>query len=241
MRNLFLILLFALAACNNESNTETSETNKTSESVDSLRVHRDSATHLPTDSSGQIIYSYVDLDSGITKITLPEMTITIDSFIYNKGTTQGRQVDSMFIVMEPGEMIEGKKIMITSNITGLSVEQQYETSITISNEGPHCDLKNWKHYYSGWTALNRSGQNSFVVDDYNMNERKKFISINIDELKEKVRVQCGEFWKTLIRNIKTPNDHPASVAISRYFLKITGVQQGKPVSRILVFESPMGD
>ena len=35
----------------------------------------------------------------------------------------------------------------------ISVDMYFETSLSISNEGPHLDLVDWLHYKSPWTPL----------------------------------------------------------------------------------------
>jgi len=43
----------------------------------------------------------------------------------------------------------------------------------------------------------------------------------MDELKQKVKEQCGEEWFKLLTKVKSPSEYPSGVGISRYFLKIT--------------------
>ena len=44
---------------------------------------------------------------------------------------------------------DGSPMQVTSpTLKNLKVEERIETSITVMNEGPHCDLTHWKHYNS---------------------------------------------------------------------------------------------
>jgi len=40
----------------------------------------------------------------------------------------------------------------------IKLYQSFENSITIINEGPHCDLVKWKHYNSEWKELKTKKQ-----------------------------------------------------------------------------------
>ena len=64
------------------------------------------------------------------------------------------QKDTVYLYSELGETIEGQTISIsTEQLINLTIEQRYETSVTIMGEGPHCDLIDWKHYDSEWKTL----------------------------------------------------------------------------------------
>ena len=110
------------------------------------------------------------------------------------------------------------------------------------NEGPHCDLTEWKHYYSEWKKLNYNvEENSFISDSYKRKDWEKFISVSVNELKKAVEKECGGNWSDLIEDIKSVNEYPCGVSMSRIFLKILLTDENDLVSeRIISFEIPMG-
>ena len=182
---------------------------------------------------------------NITHIRFKEFSFAIQSLtIYDEDNEldqiQNNQVE---IYAEVGETIEGQLISISSALlTGFTVEQRYETSITIMDEGPHCDLTEWKHFYSEWKQLKTNKSGHFVCESYTENESKKFPKISMDDLREIAAENCGESWSELLENVKKPTEYPSAVGISRYFLRITGKRKdnGQTVTKMIIIETPMG-
>jgi len=180
-----------------------------------------------------------------TNVHFEELTVTIGGFTGNNIEPESSKInkDTAYLYSELGSTIEGQLLVVLSdNLSQVKVEQSYETSVTISKEGPHCDLLNWKHYYSEWKTLNPNENGAFICEIYNQEDNEKFPKIEISNLQQEVRKQCGEDWQLLINDIKSPTEYPSSVSISRYFLKVTGIRKdnGQLISKIIVIESPMG-
>ncbi|WP_339657531.1 SH3 domain-containing protein [uncultured Maribacter sp.] len=153
------------------------------------------------------------------------------------------QNDTAKVYVELGETPEGKKIKIQqSKFKKVEVFQRHENSITIMNEGPHCDLTEWKHYYSDWKKLDFDlTSNTFVSDSYERKDWEKFIEIDINEFKKAVEEECGGYWTELIKDIKTVNEYPSGVSISRIFFKILFTDEnGSVIEKTIEFEIPMG-
>lgn len=194
------------------------------------------------DNSRPIIEQESD---SITKIKFPELTLTIRKLvIWNEEQELNKaQKDTVNFYLELGETIEGQLLSISTNeLTDIQVEQRYETSVTIMNEGPHCDLIDWKHYYSDWIQLKKNNKGLFVCDSYEESDWEKFPKIDIEELKEAVKTHCSEHWYDLVKNIKSPTEYPSGVGISRYFLRVTGKQKDneQKVIKLIILETPMG-
>ncbi|HAK31782.1 MAG TPA: hypothetical protein DCO90_21680, partial [Sphingobacterium sp.] len=85
-----------------------------------------------------------------TSIKFNEFVVSIQGMaIFDPERMDRLQRDTVEIEAEVGESIEGTYISILSDqVRDLKVEQRYETSVTIMNEGPHCDLTEWKHFNS---------------------------------------------------------------------------------------------
>ena len=180
-----------------------------------------------------------------TNIHFEELTVTIGGFTGNFIEHELSKInkDTAYLFSELGSTIEGQLLVVLSeNLSQVKVEQSYETSVTISKEGPHCDLLNWKHYYSEWKALITNENGAFICEIYTQEDNEKFPKIEISNLQQEVRKLCGEDWQLLINDIKSPTEYPSSVSISRYFLKVTGLRKdnGQLISKIIVIESPMG-
>lgn len=153
------------------------------------------------------------------------------------------QNDTAKVYLEFGETPEGKKIKIKqSKFKKIQVFQRYENSVTIMNEGPHCDLTEWKHYYSDWKKLDFDlKENTFVSDSYEREDSEKFIEVDINELKKAVENECGGYWPEHIKNLKKVNEYPSGVSMSRIFLKILLTDKNDSViEKIIEFEIPMG-
>ncbi|MBK5719705.1 hypothetical protein JGH11_02340 [Dysgonomonas sp. Marseille-P4677] len=181
----------------------------------------------------------------LLKIKFSEVTVSFPKSIIllneEEPIIEAYQSDSIHIIIEMGETIEGQLIeIITDNLNNMKIEQCYETSITVMNEGPHCDLTNWRHYLSNWIELNKNTNNQFICYTYEDNEKEIFPEIDIEELKDAVLVHCGEKWHELIKEKSNPKEYPFGVGISRYYLKITGYNEKEFVSKIIILENPMG-
>ena len=159
---------------------------------------------------------------------------------------QSKLLDRTFLAdsevdIELGESLEGSTIkVVNSQLSNINMEMRFETSITIMNEGPHCDLVNWKHYTSDWSELSSEGTNIFKAASYSTKDWERFPEVTVDEILEAVKQECSG-WEEHARTIKSPNDYPSAVGVSRYFLRISGTDKtGKQVTRTLTFNVPMG-
>jgi hypothetical protein len=179
-----------------------------------------------------------------TKIKFNELVIVVNGMaIFDAEKMERIQKDTAEIEAEVGETIEGRTISISSEqLIGLNIEQRYETSVTIMNEGPHCDLIDWKHFNSGWNSLKQNSSGQFVGDKYTEQDYTIFPEVSMDELKQTVKELCGEDWFKLLEKTNSPLEYPCTVNISRYFLRITGKRKdnGQKVTKLIIIKTPMG-
>ncbi len=233
------LTVFAAFSCNNETFRKTTQTDSVGTSDNKVAdqvVFQDSTfvSNKSSDDADTIIY-----------IKFPELTLSINRLVIwdEEKKLNQLQNDTVSIIAELGETIEGQEISIaTKELTDILIEQRYETSVAISNEGPHCDLTDWKHYYSDWKSLKQSSDGKFIGITYDLEANQRFPKVPISELKESVKKQCGEEWYQLVKNIKSPHEDPSSVGISRYYLNVTGKQKttGKTIKKTIIIELPMG-
>ena len=233
------ILTFTtLCSCNNASTNKTVATQN--DSIVSNIVN------IPNQTSNEATFTNDEEEvDSITTLKFDELSVSINRLIIYDEDKKIDQIqkDTVEIYAELGETIEGQLISISSDqLTGLTVEQRYETSVTIMNEGPHCDLTDWKHFYSDWTRLKANNTGQFICDKYPEKECEKFPKISIDDLKQKVKDQCGDEWLKLVEKVKTPTEYPSGVGISRYYLKVIGQRKdnGQTVTKFIIIETPMG-
>lgn len=142
-----------------------------------------------------------------------------------------------------GSRTEGKKVKVKhTKFKKIEVFQRYENSVTIMNQGPHCDLRQWKHYYSDWKKLNyNTKENTFITAIYKDADSEKFIPVNINDLKSAVKKKCGKYWSKLIKNIRNVNEYPSAVTMSKIYLKIVLTDKnGRITQKMVEFIIPMG-
>jgi len=156
-------------------------------------------------------------DNSTTTIKFKEITLKIIKFIaYDEENKLSKiQKDTVIIIADLGEIIEKQNIKIETTI--LENEQSYETSITIMDEGPHCDLTEWKHYTSDWKPLDQINS-QYVCLSYSEKETEKFPQTTLEELKAEVKSKCGDKWAKHIENVTSLTEYPCGIGISRYFL-----------------------
>ena len=132
--------------------------------------------------------------------------------------------------LELGDSVEGALVDVLSRSSKISfhVQVQYETSVSISNEGPHLDLVDWKHHTSEWRDLQPVGTTRFRIPGFSQEERSRFPRVSAMELKEAVRAAGGDGWLELVRSVTSVHDAPASVDISLIRLRVTEVSGGGP-------------
>jgi len=152
--------------------------------------------------------------------------------------------DILSFRLDLDESIEDKTIRIKHHkeFRSIKIFQKHENSIAITDEGSHCDLINWQHYYSSWKPLKAvSNHRKFKAKKYSDIDTKKFIEIDIEDLKTMVNETCGEAWSTAIKNVQTIKDYPVSITLSKVFLRIVMTDiDGLITEKIIIFEVPMG-
>ena len=154
--------------------------------------------------------------------------------------TPGRIV----VDLELGESIEGQEIVLRprpGSSAEFMVEQRVETSLTVMAEGPHLDLRDWKHYYSPWRRLASAGDNRFRIHPVSEVESAKFPEVSPAEIRAAVRRAGGVEWAKMVRDIKGPRDYPSGVSVSKISLRVSVREGGKwRVINTLDFIVPMG-
>lgn len=184
-------------------------------------------------------------NKSITTLNFNTFTITLNRQYQSNQLLTFDHIasDTIEIYTELGQNIEDQIITFKNkDLTLFTIEQGYETSISIMNEGAHCDLITWKHGHSEWKTLQKNQSDEFLCISYTENEKKLFPKISINELKQHVKANCGMEWFNRINTINSINDYPLTVNISKYFLRISELDPlgRKKKTTLISIENPMG-
>lgn len=150
--------------------------------------------------------------------------------------------DTVSVDVELGDTPEGKTLLLKNkNYKRVSIFQRFENSISITNEGPHCDLTEWKHFYSNWEPIEQINRGTYKTLSYNETDWSKFINFSMEELKQEILDYCGSDWIKHVNDVKSIKDYPISVSTSRIFLKILITDSDDNITeKIIEFKIPMG-
>lgn len=144
-----------------------------------------------------------------------------------------------------GENVDNQEV--TLNFPDNSVEyrmfQRYRTSMSISNEGPHLDLINWRHFDSPWSRLHSVSPRRFRTLRSEQMESFKFPLTTKSQILKEVRRHVGDNspYLEVVKTCRGPNDGACLVAISSIYLRIQKRIRGRWIEIGLVeFRLPMG-
>jgi hypothetical protein len=134
-----------------------------------------------------------------------------------KGTT--------FIDLDLGESIDGQKVVLSfaGDSTLYRVFQRYRTSMSISAEGPHLDLIDWRHFDSPWIPLKSLDSRSFQMLRSDQMDQSRFPPTTRAEIVQEVKGQVGKEWPQMVEIAKDcdgPNEGECRVMISSIYLRI---------------------
>lgn len=236
----FVFVIIVSLSCNNQKQVENPSAQLKVENIDSSFNSMFTSNDLNKDDVK------AENQDTITVFEFKDLKVSVNRLVtYEEDSIKSKSIssDTVYFSIDIEESIEGQKILLeSSTLENLKAEMSYQTSVSIQNEGPHCDLTNWKHYSSPLKELVKISQNEFLTNKIEEKDRLKFVNISIAELKSEVKKECGEDWYNLVQKVKTPNDYPSSVTISRYILRLSGTEKknGKTIVKIIIIESPMG-
>jgi hypothetical protein len=150
------------------------------------------------------------------------------------------------IDLDLGEDIDNQEVTLKfpGNSAEYRVFQRYRTSMSISAEGPHLDLVDWRHFDSSWTPLLALDAKRFRTLKSDQMEDSRFPSTTKSEILKEVRRRVGKDWPDLLELVKGcrgPNDGACLVMISSIYLRIQKQVRGRWIDIGLVeVRIPMG-
>lgn len=121
------------------------------------------------------------------------------------------------------------------------IEQQFETSFQVSDEGPHFDLRDWKHYRSRWRELKSMGGSMFLTRKISEAESQRFPNVTMQEIYRAVLSGVDTRWANMAQTCRTLTSDPCGVGVSTISFRISVKEKGrwKIINRIN-FAIPMG-
>lgn len=135
-------------------------------------------------------------------------------------------------------------------LPALKMQQQFETSMSISDEGPHLDLTNWKHGVSPWQDLSEEANLTFRSKPLLMADAA-FPEYKTEELVKAVKAEVARWqteadeksarWIELAKNCGKKDDYACMEAISQVRFRLLAQIDGEWTELYrVVFDVPMG-
>ena len=149
------------------------------------------------------------------------------------------------IDLDLGESIENQLILLHPlpyQMQEYMIEQQFETSMAIGDEGPHYDMTHWKHYTSPWREIRSVARNRFLTSRLSESDNIRFPKVTSAQIVEAFRKDgADKRWLNLARTCSGPNSGPCYISVSRISLRISVKENDRwqPV-HTLDFTIPMG-
>lgn len=157
------------------------------------------------------------------------------------------------LALELGDELEGTILSLSTTASPDThrVSLQFETSMAISDEGPHIDLLDWKHCVSDWKYVSRiQGGNSYRLPGPSEAEASCFPAVTAQEIEVAVlaELQGDSFdearmqrWLELARSVNVPGESPSYVGVSKVRLRVEEYVDGQWIEVTRVeFTSPLG-
>jgi len=185
------------------------------------------------------------LSEEAIEIDLDSLVISLDSLEFFIDTASSNE-DSTLIYLELGFSLADLHFGIMNMFDSVytMVTHQFETSLTVSYEGPHCDLIEWKHFTSEpdtLLAVDTAGIYKFK-NSFKDSLSIAFPEVSMNEVRRAVLKSCGEHWLERTKESNSIHEYPFSVSISREIIHILITNdKGESIrEKYLIFVIPMG-
>ncbi len=123
-----------------------------------------------------------------------------------------------------------------------SIKEQYQTVLSVQDEGPHIELYEWKNYKSEWADVDSIFSNVFLVRKITEEESSHFPKFTKQELVSYLTLNVDENWANKISNPevgKWTEYFWIGVGIIRISIKII-LNNGLEITKLLIIYPPMG-
>jgi hypothetical protein len=157
---------------------------------------------------------------------------------------QAKSADIVSVDLELGDSLNDLILRLhpQSGVRGeFVVEQSFETSLTVMQEGPHLDLVEWKHHTSPWVPLKKLSATDFRIPTISEADSQKFPEVTPKEIRAIVAKEGGAKLGEYVSKVKGPNDYPCGIGLSKVSFRIILKEGGEArVVKTLEFLVPMG-
>lgn len=164
----------------------------------------------------------------------------VASFHYGGLELAGRESIEVAVDLDIGQSIEGYEVVLNKMAScevDYVVQWQYETSVSIMDEGPHLDLLEWKHHTARWTELEEDSAGRYWLPTLSEEERTAFPATAVSELIGTVQAEGGDRWADLLVDLTEIGEYPSGVGLSAIRVRI--VAFGQPLY-FVTFRLAMG-
>jgi hypothetical protein len=121
------------------------------------------------------------------------------------------------------------------------IEEQYQTTVSVMNEGPHLELYDWKSYQSEWVPLQKKAAGIYMVNLISKKESEMFPEFTREELTEAVHDAGGKEWSDLIKNPYGGDwKQQFWIGVGIRKLRLKGIKDNLPFSKYIFIYPPMG-
>lgn len=195
-----------------------------------------SCTSVPSDDVPNIVNTTTESDTLYTDAIKEAQDIPEDSSACQVQTDQAISNLGSDFSWVKGESelfsisLEGSELVFWSDsLKKVEISYKLETSMTIMDEGPHCDLTDWVHGSTSWTEMD-------PVEGYELTELKytrfkfsqntwrtdslPFPETDMNVAREAILIHCGERWFEHAKSCKSPYDYPCEIGISTYIFRV---------------------
>lgn len=128
------------------------------------------------------------------------------------------------IDLDLAENIDSQKVTVNfRDGNKYRILQRYRTSMSLSVEGPHVDLLDWRHFDSPWVSLKALTSRRFRTLATKQMEASRFPATTNEEIVKEVRKRVGTDWPDALEFAKGcagPNSGACFVAVSSIYLRI---------------------
>lgn len=151
-----------------------------------------------------------------------------------------QKADSTFLKLEEGETPEEKVFKFTKSLKIIEITQHYRTTLSISDEGSHWDLFDWKHFVSQKTLLTPKA-GDFTILRYSEDQRNIFPDYREKELLTYVKNHSPKALEIIYKD-KVISRESLYKSISEIYLTIKYINpnSSQVLKRVIVFHLPLG-
>ncbi len=152
------------------------------------------------------------------------------------------------VVLEAGEewVRQDCVLKLEGDTSTLKIERQFETTLSLLDEGPHLDLTQWKHYRSPWEVLTRMDETQFLYPGISAERSRQFPAVTTQEIIRAIPrtlpAQRRMYWKRIASQCElTEESSHCSVAMSIIRLRFKNIHPSNPrAQKVLTLELPLG-